>query len=277
MDIQPKSPREHSYDVLPEARAKQLDKHVHQLENHLQSHWFDDARTNKLLKKVRKDIGKAVIGNRSSLLAMGYTYDASGYIDPTLIVIDTNEARLKGVAIHSVDGDDRVLCDYEVYDSQDDATMWLYSVPPLAILQARIDMAQQHQAFNYIATNRILAAKMFQSTNFFDLNPEQQQMLLRKDVAEEMIADFGAEYDEEIPVRINCRQYYQLAYGDTMPVKWSDQLHKGGVLDGTIVHAVYLESLEDGLAHIASREDFTYGRGLPCLVLTNDDQETISF
>lgn len=40
------------------------------------------------------------------------------------------------------------------------------------------------------------------------LNPEQQHMLLRKDVAGEMVADFGAEYDDETPVQISCHGYY---------------------------------------------------------------------
>jgi hypothetical protein len=277
MDNEPRPSHEHSVDLLRETRAKQLGKHVRQLEDHLHSRWFDDRKTNKLLKKVRNDIGAAAIDKKSSLLAVGYTYDASGYIDPTPIVIDSSEAHFKGVSIHSVDDEDRVLCDYEVYDARDDVTMWPYSVPPSAILRTEIDMSQRHQAFDYIANSRTFAANMVQSTDFFHLNPEQQHMLLRKKVAEEMIADFGAEYDEETPVRIGCRRYYQLAYGDTRPLAWGDRLHKHGILDGTIIHAVYLESLDDRPLHIGSREDFTYGQGLPCLVLTNDEQETISF
>ena len=278
MDIQPMPSPERDIDLVRGERAERLGKHVRQLEEHLHARWFDGTKTNKLLKRVRKHVGVAAIGKKSSLLAVGYTYDTSGYMDPTPVLIDSDEAHLKGVAIHSVDGEDRVLLDYEVHDTQDDTTMWPYSVPAAAIVRVEMDSSQQHhQVFDYIANSRTFAAKMFKSTDFFHLNPEQQHMLLRKKVAEEMIADFGAEYDEETLVRIGCRRYYQLSFGDTTPLDWENQLHDGSVLEGTIVHAVYLESLRDSPSHIGTRQDFSYGKGLPCLVLTNDEQETISF
>jgi hypothetical protein len=277
MDIQPRSSHEQHVDLLRGVQAKQLDKHVRQLENHLHSHWFDNARTKKLLKKVQKDIGEVAIGKQSRLQAVGYTYDASGYIDPTPIMIDSDEAHFNGVAIHSVDGVDRVLCDYEIHDVGDDAKMWPYSIPPAAILRAEVDISQRHQAFDWIANGRTFAAKMFQSTDFFHLNPEQQHMLLRKKVADEMVADFSIEYDEETPVSIGCRRYYQLAYGDTSPIDWRERSHEDGILEGTIIHVVYLESLHSHQPHIVNKEAFNYGRGLPCLVVANDEQETISF
>lgn len=276
MDMQPRFPHEQDADSIEKARERKLGRHVRKLENHLKSHWFDTKKSNRLLKKVNRDVGEGARDKKANLLAVGYTYDASGYVDPTPVIVSSEEAYYQGVTIRQVDGDDRVLLSYEVRDTKDDTAMWPYLIPPSAILHREVDKAYQHQAFEYIANSRLFTKKMFESSDFFHLNPEQQHTLLHKQVAEEMIADFSVEYDEDTPVAVGCRYYYQLAYDETDSVDWNKRRYEAGTLEGSIVSAVYLESLQDTLPHIANMDDFTYGQGLPCLVLTNDEHATIS-
>jgi hypothetical protein len=277
MDKQPQHQHESAAELQEQRRAKRLLRHVRQLENHLKAHWTDTNKTDKLIDCVAKDVGYDMVDRKAHLLAVGYTYDSSGYVDPTPLTITTDNAYYKGVIVQEINGDDRAMLSYEVHDPQDETIMWPYCIAPKAVLCNEIDSTQINFIAEHITNNRILAKDLFEKTNFFDLNPEQQHMLLRKKVAEELIADISLDYDDETPVTIGCQAYYQMYYSDVDAIDWRERKVDGGTLEGVILQVVYLESLQDTQAHFATKQDFVYGHGLPCLVLSNDERETISF
>jgi hypothetical protein len=247
-----------------------LEQETIKLENHLLLGRTKKRTKRQLRRSILQDVGATSIDRKTRLLAVGYSCDADGYMRPDPITVDTEEARLRGVKIKTLNGEERVLLHYDVYDPANVDTVDRYFVPPLAVLESVIDETRNHPLFEAIEKTKYLAQRMFIEQDFFRQSAEQQAELLKKHVSEEFIAEATVNYTEDVMLQVGCDWYYLLPLPTAVSDDWTQYVHKGAVLEGHMINAVYPEWLQTSPKPITDKSVFSDGQGLPYLVLKSE-------
>jgi hypothetical protein len=240
------------------------------LEEHLLLGRTKKRKMGRLLSSILYDVGVDSVDRKTRLLAVGYGRDGDGYMQPEPIAVDTEEARLRGVEIATLNDEERVMLRYDVYDPASVETVDQYFVPPLAVLESALDETRNHPLFEAIEKTKYLAERMFVEQDFFQQPAERQAALLKKHVSEEFMADAAIDYTEEVRLQIECDWYYLLPLANELSDDWLQYVRQGRVLEGYMINAVYPEILRASPRHIADKSSFSDNQGLPYIVLKSE-------
>jgi hypothetical protein len=255
---------------------ERLEHNIGHLEGYLLRGRQKKAPKERLISAILRDVGEETIDHKTRLLAVGYSENADGFVLPDPITVETDEARLRGVVIRQLGGEERALLQYDVYDVTDNEHADLYLVTPLAILESAVDEERLHPLFEVIEQTKFLAERMFRDDNFFQQSAQHQAELLTQKVSSEFMGYAAADYHEEVLLKIACDWYYQLPASADVSDDWSQYIRAGATLEGYITNATYPECLLSPLKQISQRSDFTDGYGLPYIVLENKSIEGLT-
>lgn len=255
---------------------ERLERHATKLEQHLLLGRTKKRTKRRLLDAILRDVSRGMVDRKTRLLAVGYSADEDGYLQPNPLTVDSEEARLRGVEIKTLSGDERALLHYDVYDPANPGVADQYFVPPLAVLESVIDTERSHPLFEVIEKTKCLAERMFIEQDFFHQLAERQAELLKKHVSKEFLADVALDYTDEVKVQIGCSWYYHVPLSDTLSADWSQYAQRGKTLEGTMTNATYPECLMSPNWQITDKSAFLDGQGLPYVVLTGDQSDGVT-
>lgn len=233
---------------------------------------FDRELTEGLLDQLSYDVAGHLLHTEQSLIAVGYLYEASGYVNtlqPTVIAAE--RAVLRPLRMQEIAGIDQPVFGCEVLDSFQESDMVPSVIPLFGLLWTQKTPQATHNAIEgYIANSRIFAERLLADTalRFYSQPAAEQHRLLYEKVTKELLADITVEYDDSVTIRLACDEAYM--QGDAGAFTSCG----ARTLEGVVRGATYLESCVSHLPQLRHVRDFISRPPLPTLhVVCRDGAE----
>lgn len=206
-----------------------------------------------------------------SIVAIGYPYESSGYVNTQQPYVVAHERTLiKPLRLQEIGNVEQPVFECELLDPHNETEMTPVVVPLFGMLQAHDAQRTTKTAIDaYVTNSRIFVQRLVGDTalNFYAQPVHEQHRLLYDKVVREFLADITVEYDESVKVTVACSEMYEA----TQPGKFTPR--SGGEVTSHIVDAAYIESSLSEPIHFTQKEDFFHEAQLPSFVIKQETGE----